>query len=69
MIPSLLLLEEALKEIVIAGIEDSHLHAASKIRGRSVEVLLVARGDGYDGPCTDRRHCCCKADPGSTADH
>src|SRR5260221_14096445 len=63
MIPGLLFLEEALKEIVVSGVQHSCLHRAAELRSHSVEFLLVTRGD--------RRGRCCgrKTNPGSTADH
>src|SRR5258708_322895 len=69
MIPRLLLLEKALKAIVIASVKNPYVCGAIQLRGRSVEIFLITGGNGYVGPCFQSRHCCCKANPGSPADH
>src|SRR6266404_9954759 len=69
MIPGLLFLEEALKEIVVTGVQHSCLHRAAELRSHSVEFLPVTRGDRRRRSRVHGRCCGRKTNPGSTADH
>src|SRR5467141_2066196 len=69
MIPGLLFLEEALKEIVVTDVQHSCLHRAAELRSHSVEFHLVTRGDRHCGSRVPGRCCARKTIIGSTADH
>src|SRR5258706_14351396 len=67
MIPGLLFLEEALKEIVVTDVQHSCLHRAAELRSHGVEFHLVTRGDRHGGSRVHRRYCGRKTNPRSTA--
>src|SRR5258708_1167473 len=69
MIPGLVFLEEALKEIVVTDVQHSCFHRAAELRSHGVEFHLVTRGDRHGGSRVHGRCCGRKTNPGSTAHH
>src|SRR5258708_16722231 len=69
MIPGLLFLEEALKEIVVTDVQHSCLHRAAELRSHGVESHLVTRGDRHGGSPAHLSSCGRKTHPGRTPQH